>query len=589
MGIPNIIALITGLALFLFGMTLMGDSLKKVAGHKLEVTLWRMSRTPLKGILFGALVTAAIQSSSATSIMVVGFVNSAMMQLTQAIGVIMGAIVGTSITEWILCLSLLGEGSNGLLQLVSISTLTAAIALIGIILRMFCKAPAKKHLGEILLGFAVLMFGMATMSGAMSVLKTNPAFLEFFTVFSNPLLGILIGIIFTVILQSSSAACGILQALSLTGAITFSTAFPIILGMSIGAATPVLISSLGATKNGKRTALIYLFIDLFGAIISGIVFYGLNAVIHFGFLNATVGPVYIALTNNIYRIFIVAVLAGFIPLLEKLVCRLVKEDPEELAATMDIDRLEERFISHPAMAIEQSRLTLSSMAERARTNLKRAFGLLDNYSQSEFQILEADEEIVDRYEDKLGTYLVKVSGMEMTYEQNKRVFEFLHLIGDFERISDHAINIAEAAQEIQEKKVTFSDRANREITVVRNAVHEIVDLAFDAFLNEDEEMAFRVEPLEELIDILCDEAKLRHTDRVKLGLCSLGQGFVYNDLLTNYERIADHCSNIGALITQLHAETFDRHEYIERVKSMKNNQFDAYFEEYSRKYDLEKA
>ncbi|MBR2667796.1 MAG: Na/Pi cotransporter family protein [Oscillospiraceae bacterium] len=589
MGIPNIIALITGIALFLFGMNLMGDSLKQVAGHKLEVILWRLSRTPLKGILFGALVTAAVQSSSATTIMVVGFVNSGMMQLAQAIGVIMGANIGTSITEWILCLSLVGGNSSPLLQLLSISTLTAALGVIGIILRMFCKTPTKKHVGEILLGFAVLMFGMATMSGSVAVLRDNAAFINFFTVFSNPLLGILIGIVFTAILQSSSAACGILQALSLTGAIPFSTALPIIMGIGIGASTPVLLSAIGASKNGKRTALIYLFNDLFGAIIWGIVFYALNYFIHFGFMSATVGPVYIALTNNIYRVLTVLVLAFFIPLLEKLVCWLVKDDPAEKAAEMDIDRLEERFIIHPALAIEQSRIALSSMAERSQSNLILAFKLLTDFSWNDFNALQEDESIVDRYEDKLGTYLVKVSRSEMTHDQNKRVFEFLHIIGDFERISDHAVNISKVAREITEKKVTFSSSAQRELAILQSAVTEIVAISMEAFIKDDREIAFRVEPLEELIDILCDEIKMRHIDRVQAGSCSLGPGFIFNDLLTNYERVADHCSNIAALIIQIEADNFDQHEYLNRMKELRTHNFNKYFEEYSRKYVLDKV
>ena len=583
MSISNVISLLSGVALFLFGMALMGDGLKKVAGSKLEVVLYRLTGTPLKGFLLGTGVTAVIQSSSATSVMVVGFVNSGMMQVRQAIGIVLGSILGTSITGWILCLS--DISGSGWVSLLSTATLTGVVAVAGIVLRMFCKDLTKHHIGDILLGFAVLMYGMSSMSGAVAPLKDSAAFIELLTRFSNPLLGVLVGTVFTCILQSASAAVGILQALAITGTITFSVAFPITLGIAIGAAVPVLLSSLGASVKGKRTAYVYLLIDIIGALVWGVVFYAVNAAVRFPFLDMTMTTVSIALLNTIFRFATVLLLTPMIPLLEKLVTVLFP-DKASTGALADIDRLEERFLAHPALAIEQSRMSVNAMAEEARDNLTESIKLLHSYTDKGFDMVERMEGTVDRYEDMIGSYLVKLTGCELTGSQNEEVSKFLHTISDFERISDHALNIGESAREIFEKHLAFSTQARHELDVLESAVEEIVRLATQAFTENNLALAARVEPLEELIDNLCDELKLHHVDRLQKAQCTIQLGFVFNDLLTNYERISDHCSNIAVAMIELESDEFDTHQYLKSVKEMKSSDFTRLYEEYSRVYSI---
>lgn len=587
MGISNVLELLGGVALFLFGMALMGDSLKKVAGNKLELILFRLSSTPLKGILLGTGVTAVIQSSSATSVMVVGFVNSGMMKVRQAIGIVMGAIIGTSITGWIICLSDIGgSGASGWVELLSTDTLTAVIAVIGIVLRMFSSDTSKKHVGEIMLGFAVLMFGMKAMSGSVYGLRSSETFIGMLTTFSNPLLGIALGIVFTSLIQSASAAVGILQALAVTGAIRFDIALPIIMGIAIGAAVPVLLSALGASADGKRTALSYLMVDTIGVIIFSAIFYTANAIFDFSLMNMSMTTVSIALTNTVFRFIIVVLLAPFIPMLEKVCKLIIKDKPEDAAVLEDFDRLEERFLSHPALAVEQCRLTVNSMAEKAKENVFDAFGLIDNFSDEGFALVTHTEDIVDKYEDKLGTYLVHITSHELDPELNGAVGKYLHTINDFERLSDHALNIAECAQELHEKQISFSEAGSRELNVLISAVREIISISIDAFVRNDLETAYRVEPLEELIDNLCDEMKLHHIDRLQKGICTLHHGFVFNDLLTNLERVSDHCSNIAVAIIELESENFDAHEYINSLIEVRSHGFDEYYGEYSKKYVL---
>ena len=586
MGVSNVLELLGGVALFLFGMALMGDSLKKVAGNKLELILFRLSSTPLKGILLGTGVTAVIQSSSATSVMVVGFVNSGMMKVRQAIGVVMGAIIGTSITGWIICLSDLGGGSSGWLELLSTDTLTAVIAVIGIILRMFSGSSTKKHVGEILLGFAVLMFGMKAMSNAVYELRSSEAFINMLTTFSNPLLGILLGLIFTSVIQSASAAVGILQALAVTGAIRFDIALPIIMGVAIGAAVPVLLSALGASADGKRTALSYLLVDTLGVIVFSAIFYTLNAVIGFSFMSMSMTTVSLALLNTVFRFVIVLILAPFIPQLEKLGRLIIRDKASGGEELQDFERLEERFLNHPALAVEQSRLTVNAMAKKAKDNLFGAFELIDAYSDEGFDHVNHLEDIVDKYEDKLGTYLIHITSRELNPEQNGAVGKYLHTINDFERISDHALNIAECAKELYDKEIKFSAQGEKELKVLISAVSEIVGTAVSAFVDNDIERAYRVEPLEELIDNLCDEMKMHHIDRLQKGICTLHHGFVFNDLLTNLERVSDHCSNIAVAMIELESESFDAHEYINSLIEVRSHCFDEYYEEYSKKYVL---
>lgn len=574
-----------GVALFLFGMTLMGDGLKKVAGNRLELVLYKLSGTPIKGVLLGTGVTAVIQSSSATSVMVVGFVNSGMMKLKQAISVIQGALIGTSITGWIICLSTV-SGGCGWVSLFSTSTLTAVVAVVGIILRMFCKKQTDHHVGDILLGFAVLMFGMQTMSGAVAPLKESPEFIALLTTFSNPILGIVVGALFTAVLQSSSAAVGILQALSMTGAITFATAYPIILGVAIGAAVPVLLSALGAKADGRRAAFSYLLIEVMGVLACSIIYYGLDALIDFGISGWIVNPVSIATINSLFRLATAVILTPFTNQLQRMVTALVKESKDEQSANQELDRLDERFLQHPALAVEQSRLTVNSMARASRGNLIAAIALLSDYSEEKIRRIEQTEDLIDLYEDRLGTYLVKLTAKELDEKQNESVSKYLHTLSDFERISDHAMNISEAAEEIHNKKLRFSDEAQEELSVLMSALSEILELSVDSFVEEDVEKAYMVEPLEERIDILCDEMKMRHVDRLQQGTCSLSQGFVFNDLLTNFERVADHCSNLAIAMIELKADSYDTHSYVINLKELHSHNFDSLYEYYSDKYEI---
>lgn len=581
-----VIILLGGIALFLFGMQLMGDGLKKVAGGKLEVILYRLSNTPLKGVLLGTGVTAIIQSSSATSVMVVGFVNAGMIKMKQAIGIIMGAIIGTSVTGWVLCLSDISGGA-GWVDLLSTEVLAAIIGVIGIMFRMICKNPTKKHIGDIMIGFCILMVGMQNMSAAVAPLRSEPAFIDMLTKFSNPFIGILIGLLVTAVLQSASATVGILQALSVTGAISFSVALPIIMGIAVGAAMPVIISSFGATTDGKRTAFVYLLVDALGALIWAVVFYSVNHFVHFSFMDKTMTTVSIAFVNSLFRVATVAVLFPFIRFLEKMVCAIFKEVvDEEDKDIVEISVLDDRFIAHPTVAIEQAKTVLCSMAHMAQKNLIRSMELLDTFSQEKYDKIQRREDKVDRYEDKLGTYLVKITQQELTSGQNKEVSKLLHTISDFERISDHAVNISQAAAELFNEKLRFSDCAVEDVELMSLIMKEIVGNVIDAFEQNKVEYAYKTEPLEELVDIYCDEMKMNHVKRVQKGECTLHQGFIFNDLLTDFERIADHCSNVAVAIIELELNVFDTHEYLINLKKDNGTNFDKYFEEYKEMFPL---
>lgn len=581
-----VIILLGGIALFLFGMQLMGDGLKKVAGGKLEVILYRLSNTPLKGVLLGTGVTAIIQSSSATSVMVVGFVNAGMIKMKQAIGIIMGAIIGTSVTGWVLCLSDISGGA-GWVDLLSTEVLAAVIGVIGIMFRMICKNPTKKHIGDIMIGFCILMVGMQNMSAAVAPLRSEPAFIDMLTKFSNPFIGILIGLLVTAVLQSASATVGILQALSVTGAISFSVALPIIMGIAVGAAMPVIISSFGATTDGKRTAFVYLLVDALGALIWAVVFYSVNHFVHFSFMDRTMTTVSIAFVNSLFRVATVAVLFPFIRFLEKMVCAIFKEVvDEEDKDIVEISVLDDRFIAHPTVAIEQAKTVLCSMAHMAQKNLIRSMELLDTFSQEKYDKIQRREDKVDRYEDKLGTYLVKITQQELTPGQNKEVSKLLHTISDFERISDHAVNISQAAAELFNEKLKFSDCAVEDVELMSLIMKEIVGNVIDAFEQNKVEYAYKTEPLEELVDIYCDEMKMNHVKRVQKGECTLHQGFIFNDLLTDFERIADHCSNVAVAIIELELNVFDTHEYLINLKKDNGTNFDKYFEEYKEMFPL---
>ena len=585
MNFTDVIKLLGGVAMFLYGMSLMGDSLKRVAGNKLELILYRLSGTPLRGILLGAGVTAVIQSSSATSVMVVGFVNSMMMKLRQALAVIMGAVIGTSITGWLIALGAVGSsGSSPVFQLLSTEGISAMAAIAGILMRMICKKRTLIHVGDILMGFAVLMFGMKTMSSAVSGLHDDPGFISFLTNFNNPLLGILIGMVFTAILQSASASVGILQALSSTGLLTMEQTIPMILGIAIGASVPVILSGIGSSVEGRRTAFAYPVIEILRVILFAAVFYGLNAFLHFAFMGETVNMISIALINTLFRVSTVAVLAWFIPLIEKLIIRLVPSNPEEEAETEDMKRLEERFLKYPTLAVEQTRLTMNKMAELAERSMIAAIALLDKFDPKGYAEVASLEGIVDRYEDKIGSYLMRLTGQEMTETQNKAVSQYLRAITDLERISDHALNIAQRAEEIRDKKIKFSDKGEKEMQNLKTAIREILHLAIESFVTGDAETAYRVEPLEQVIDTICRRMREKHTARLQKGKCTIGNGYVFNDLISDFERVSDHCSNIAIVQVELEDNALDVHELSEVLKEQNAHQFDMYYEEYAERY-----
>ncbi len=584
MGIVNILQLLCGVAIFLFGMNLMGTGLMKVSGEKLEVVLYKLTSSPLKGVLLGTGVTAVIQSSSATSVMVVGFVNSGMMKVRQAISIIMGAIIGTSITGWVICLS--SMNGSGVFEILSTDTLTALMAIVGIFLLMFTKKEKNHHVAFILLGFAVLMLGISAMTEAVYPLRESQVFFDMLTGFSHPLVGILLGLLFTCLIQSASAAVGILQTLAVTGAISFHLALPVIMGIAIGASVPVLLSALGANANGKRTALIYLLVDALGALFFGILFYSAHALFHFGIMDRTMTMAGVALLNTVFRIIIILLLFPLIGLIEKLVNTLVKEKQENIAELRDAERLEERFLTHPALAIEQVRTAIYSMAGLACDSIREAVKLFDGFTDTGFSRVYDLEEIVDTYEDKVGNYLVKMLKQELDGDQNKTVSMFLRSISDFERLGDHAKNLAESAKEIHDKKISLSEEAHNEMLSLFAAIAEILDNTEKAFIRDDADASYRIAPLEELIDNFCDEYKRNHIERVQNGVCLYSHGFVFNDMLTDLERVGDHCSNLGIAIRIRHGEMKDRHGTITTQEIENTHRFKEYYEEYAARYAL---
>lgn len=589
MGVLQILTLLGGVALFLFGMTLMGEGLKHVAGNKLEVILYRLSGTKAKGLLLGTGVTAVIQSSSATSVMVVGFVNAGMMKISQAIPIVMGAIIGTSVTGWVVALSDIGS-SSGILSLLSTEGIAAMVAIIGIIFRMFSKKRAHHHIGDILMGFAVLMFGMKSMTGAVSSLRSSPVFTQAATRLSNPLLGILLGAVFTTIIQSASAAVGILQALSATGAITLANALPLIMGIGIGAAVPVLLAALGSTSDGKRTALSYLVIDVLGVAIISIVFYALNAIVGFSFMDMTLRSASIAFVNTIYRVVIIILLLPFTKLIEKLSRVLVKESPQVKDKELEvIDCLEPRFLNYPALAIENARLAMEAMARLTQKTMEDAISMFHNgYSEQAFLEVKRLETVIDRYEDSLGTYLVQLSGRDMKSDLSKQAAIFLHTLTDFERISDHALNIAERVQEIQEKNIVMTRQGRGELTTLMEAVDEIVSILVSAFIEGNVDMAYTVEPLEECIDEICDRMKLNHIERLGKGECTILSGYVFNDLIVDLERVSDHCSNTAAIMIEMEDGVMGIHGYTNEAKTEHTHNFMANLEGFRERFQLKK-
>ncbi len=584
-GFTLVLSLLSGVALFLFGMSLMGDGLKKTAGEKLEHILYQLTSTPLKGILLGTVVTAVIQSSSATTVMVVGFVNAGLMKVAQAIGIIMGANIGTSITGWVICLSYI-DGTDGIAQLLSTATISAFVAVCGIIFKMFAKKEVFRSVGDIMLGFAILMTGMQTMSNAVAPLKSNESFVHALTMFSNPIMGILAGILFTAVLQSASASVGIMQALSVTGGITFATAFPITMGIGVGAACPVLLSSIGTNKNAKRTALIYLLNDLFGMVFWSISFYLVNAVVHFEFMDMVMNPVRIALLNTIFRVATILVLSPFVKGIEKLVFILIKDSPEDRKDQEDFDLLVERFLVSPSVAITQSQQAMNGMINKVRNNIVNSLELLKEYSDEKFNDIQEKENLIDKYEDKLGNYLMQLTGREMTAIQTTEVSRLLYTISDFERMGDHASNISKVAHELYQKQFVFTKEGSYEFGVLQDAVLDIMDLSMNAFISNDRKIAFRVEPLRELIGILCDEMKMNYVKRMQQGKYKLKQGVAFNDLITDLERISAHCSNVALVLIEMGHSEFDVHGYVKSVRERNDSGYAVCFEQYEEKYSI---
>lgn len=583
MSFTQLLTLLCGVALFLYGMTLMGDGLTKVSGSKLEPILFRLSGTPLRGILLGTGVTAVIQSSSATSIMAVGFVNAGMMTVRQAIGVTLGAILGTSITGWIICLGYV-EGASGLSALLSTSTLTCVIAAIGILFRFYMRSSSKRHVGDILLGFAVLMLGMSTMSGSVSSLGQQPWFTSTLSSLTNPLLGILVGTVFTAILQSASAAVGIIQALSVSGALTFAAALPLLMGICIGGSVPVVLSALGAGVKGRRAATVYPVATALGVALCSALFYSANAILRFPFMARIMDPFSIALVNTLYRLLLILLLGPCIGLLESVVRRLIPDRAAEEA--LPEFHLEERFLSHPALAIEHSRVVILSMAELSRDAMISALSLLTAYDAKAYERIEAAEASTDRCEDALGTYLVRITGQTLTKKQGQEASRFLHVLTDFERMADHALNVAQSGRELHEKKLVFSQEGRQDLSVLARAVEEILHLTVKAFSSDDLSLAAQVEPLEEVIDILCDELKLHHVRRLQQGNCHVPQSFIFNDLITDLERVSDHCSNVAAVMLQQNTGTSGTHDFLDQLKAKHTPEFELHFAAFRDKYQL---
>ncbi len=580
----SVLTLLGGLALFLYGMEVMGDNLKKLAGGKLESMLSKLTSNRFKGFLLGFFVTAVIQSSSATTVMLVGFVNSGIMKLGQTIGIIMGANVGTTVTAWLLSLGGI-SGDTFWVKIFKPASFTPVLMAVGLIMTMIAKSDKKKDVGAILMGFAILMFGMDMMSGAMAGLKDDPAFGKMLIMFSNPVLGIAVGTILTAIIQSSSASVGILQALALTVAIPYSTAIPIILGQNIGTTITPILSSITGNTEAKRVALACLYIKLIGVIIVYSVFVALDYALDFAFMDANITSMTIAIVHTLFNIISTVVLIPFCSLIEKLTIKSVKGTKD--TKTTEFDTLDDRFLQVPSFAVEKCRDLVCDMAQIARKSIYDATKLLTKFDGSVVKAVQKSEALVDTYEDKISTYLVKIAGTNnISVDDSKIVTELLHCIGDIERISDHAVNITEALAEINEKDLAFSEAAQNDLKVISSAVNEVLTLATDALYTGNLEIAKSVEPLEQVIDRLKLKIKANHIVRLKSGTCSMEMGFILSDLLTNFERVADHCSNIAVCLIEIAHGSFETHEYLNHLKSSGEDSYVSLYNNYKKKYVL---
>lgn len=582
MDIFSLFTLFGGLAFFLYGMHVMSSGLEKMAGGKLEVLLKRMTSNPFKSLALGAGITIAIQSSSALTVMLVGLVNSGIMQLGQTVGVIMGSNIGTTLTAWILSLAGI-ESDNFFIELLKPESFSPLIALVGIVLIMASKQTRRRDIGGILVGFAVLMYGMELMKNAVSPLADMPEFESILTAFSNPILGVVVGAVFTGVIQSSAASVGILQALSMTGGVTYGMAIPIIMGQNIGTCVTSLISSIGVNKNAKRVAVVHICFNAIGTVFCLCVFYLLNLLFHFSFVEQAISPVSIAAVHSIFNVVTTVLLMPFAKQLEKLATLLVRDKEEKEAFSF----LDERILRSPAFAVAECKNLTNQMALLAKENLMTAFHLVEQYDPKSADRLQKVEKQVDEYEDKLGTCLVKISSKELSDDDSKEVSKLLHSIGDWERLSDHAVNLLKTAKEIHDKKVDFSDQAAHELKTVVAALTEIIDITTQAFTQDDRKLARKVEALEQTIDGLIDQIKDRHITRLQSGECTIELGFVLSDLLTNYERISDHCSNIAVAMIQIRKAVFDTHRYLQEVKHSGRPEFENLLSEYQAKYALQ--
>ncbi len=586
MDIFSVLTLAGGLALFLYGMNIMGAGLEKMSGGRLERILENLTSNRFKAVLLGAGVTAVIQSSSATTVMVVGFVNSGIMKLSQAIGIIMGANVGTTITSWIM--SLIGiESDSILIKLLKPTSFAPVLAVVGIILIMSGKSDRKKDIGEILLGFTILMFGMDAMSGAVKPLADVPEFTNLLTLFKNPLLGIVVGALLTAIIQSSSASVGILQALSVTGAFSYGTVLPIITGQNIGTCVTALISSVGANKGAKRTAFVHLYFNLIGTVLFLTVFYLGNQLFSFAFTDEVVGPAGIAVIHTVFNVFATVILLPFTKGLEKLAYLTIPMEEQEKEETNDVFTiLDERFLSSPAFAIAQCHTLVNQMAEMARDSFLEAVSLLDNYSEEKAADVIAKENRVDVYDDKISAYLTKLSSENLSYQDSLRVTSLLHCLTDFERISDHACNVVENAQQMHKDKLEFSKKGREEMIVYGRAIEDILQRTATAFTEDNQELARTVEPLEEVIDELNKDVKKHHLKRLRKGKCTIELGLVLSDIAMNYERVADHCSNIAVYMMQLKDSQLAEHSFTEQMDEAESAEFLKLEAEFQEKYSI---
>ncbi len=583
MDIFSVITLFGGLAFFLYGMNVMSTGLEKMAGGKLEKVLKRMTSSPIKSLLLGAGITVAIQSSSAMTVMLVGLVNSGIMELSQTVGVIMGSNIGTTLTAWILSMAGI-ESDNFLIRMLKPSSFAPVMALLGIILIMLAKSNKKKDIGTIFVGFAVLMYGMTLMSDAVSPLAEMPQFSSVLTAFRNPILGVVVGALFTGIIQSSAASVGILQALSLTGSITYGMAIPIIMGQNIGTCVTSLISSIGVNRNAKRVAVVHISFNLIGTTVLLIAYYGLDLFLNFAFTDTAISPVGVALCHSIFNVATTALLLPFNKLLVRIAEKVIPN--KETAEPETYAFLDERLLNTPSFAISECEHMTKKMSGVARDSIFAALELGKRYDDALCTKIADLENELDRYEDKLGTFLVKISRNDLSDADSHQISLLLHTIGDFERMGDHALNLVKAAKEMHEKKIAFSDQAIAELAVLTRALTEIVSNTTKAFETGDLSLASNVEPLEQVIDGLILEIKAHHVERLQTGNCTIQLGFVLSDLLTNYERVSDHCSNIAVAMIEVAQNCFDTHEYLNAVKNMDNQKFKERYSAYKLEYSL---